>query len=270
MHRELEILCDAVKQAGQRVLHLAKEGFETYRKKDRSPVTSADLEANRILQEALMGHFPEDGWLSEESPDNSERLGKKRVWVVDPIDGTKHFMKGIPQYAISVALVENERLIVGVVYNPATQELFSSTRGSGLCLNGTPIQGDHPIGERLSILLNPSRLEKGEFEAYERHATCHPMGSIAYTLALVAAGKADGTLNFDSLHEWDIAAGVLLVQEAGGIAMDSHKKPMSFNQPNTEVHGVIAARPGARESIEFLMNTVAIEEATKKQAGDSS
>ena len=78
------------------------------------------------------------------------------------------------------------------------------------------------------------------------------------------------TGQFVCLHEWDIAAGVLLVQEAGGVAMDSHKRPMSFNQPKTEVHGVIAARPGARESIEFLMNTMAIEEATQKQAGESS
>ena len=254
MHRELEILCEAVKQAGQRVLHLAKEGFETYRKKDRSPVTSADLEANRILQEALMGHFPEDGWLSEESPDNSERLGKKRVWVVDPIDGTKHFMKGIPQYAISVALVEGSQPVLAAVYNPATEELFSAIRGNGLHLNEEPVHVNQPVSERLKILLNPSRLAKGEFKEYADTADLQPMGSIAYSMALVAAGKADGTINVDPLHEWDVVAGWLLVQEGRGTVTDYKGMPIFYNQAEPLVHGILAARCGTQQPFEALIS----------------
>ena len=165
MHRELEILCDAVKQAGERVLHLAKEGFETYRKKDRSPVTSADLEANRILQEALMGHFPEDGWLSEESPDNSERLGKKRVWVVDPIDGTKHFMKGIPQYAISVALVENERLIVEAVQSAGITNAIAAMGRPTCAVLPEALQSDR-VTISLGCIGNRVYTGLGDDEAY--------------------------------------------------------------------------------------------------------
>ena len=171
MKTELEVVLEAVHRAGTRVLQLAEQGFETHQKADHSPVTSADLAANDILRETLMNHFPNDGWMSEENPDTPERLKKSRVWIIDPIDGTSYFIKGVPQYSISVALAENHQPILGVVYNPATEELFSAEKGKGLYLNGKPVGVDQGANERLTILVNPSRLDRHEFTLFKDHAT---------------------------------------------------------------------------------------------------
>lgn len=240
-NHELEVLQQAVRQAGQQALKLAAEGFETHIKKDRSPVTTADLAVNQILRERLLTTFPHDAWLSEETPDDPRRLENKRVWVIDPIDGTKYFMRGVPQYAISVALVESRQPAVAAVYNPATDELFSAVRGMGAWLNGQPIHVTPARNGRPVILVNPPALERGVFRAIEAAAECRPMGSIAYTLALVAAGRADATLNLDGLNEWDVAGGVLLIEEAGGAVMDRNGSPMSFNQAKTTIRGILAA-----------------------------
>lgn len=252
MHKELEIVVDAVQRAGTRVMQLARDGFETHRKADHSPVTSADLAVNDILQESLLNDFPHDGWMSEESPDTPDRLHTSRVWVIDPIDGTSYFIKGIPQFSISVALVEQQRPILGVVYNPATEELFSAIEGQGLYLNGESVHINPSIQEPLEILVNPSRLDRNELTTYKNHGTLQPMGSIAYSLALVAIGRADGTINFDRLHEWDIAAGALLVQEGGGTYTDFNGKPIHFNQTDPSVHGVLATRYGAQDAFKSL------------------
>jgi myo-inositol-1(or 4)-monophosphatase len=249
MQRELEMLQDTVRRAGQRVLQLAQDGFDTHIKQDRSPVTSADLEVGRLLRQDLLGAFPDDGWLSEEDPDDPQRLDKKRIWVVDPIDGTKYFMKGVPQYTISVALVKASRPVTAVVYNPATKQLFSAVRSSGAWLNGHRIRVRNPH-TRPSILVSPPAWERGRFRTLEAAAECRPIGSIAYTLALIAAGQADGTLNMDRLNEWDVAAGVLLVEEAGGIALDSKGNQLRFNQPQTAIQGIIAAPIGLKDRME--------------------
>lgn len=253
MNHELDIVLAAVKKAGARALQLAKDGFDVQRKADHSPVTSADLAVNDILKESLMCHFPNDGWMSEESPDTPERLQRSRVWIIDPIDGTSYFVKGIPQYSISVALVKDQQPILGVVYNPATDEMFSALAGQGLYLNGEPVPPNPSTKVPLTILVNPSRLGRKEFKTLESHATLQPMGSIAYSLALVAAGKADGAINFDRLHEWDIAAGWLLVKEGQGFVADSSNNSLPFNQPDPVSLGVLAARPGVRESFDALV-----------------
>jgi myo-inositol-1(or 4)-monophosphatase len=254
MKHELEVLREAARNAGRRVLQLARDGFETHIKKDRSPVTSADLEVNRILHDTLTTAFPYDGWLSEETPDDAQRPAKKRVWIIDPIDGTKYFMRGIPQYAISAALVDDGQPVVAIVYNPATDELFSAARGSGAWLNGQRIavsQGRE--GQRPVVLVNPAALERGKLTYFEASAELRPMGSIAYTLALVAAGRADATLNLDRLNEWDVVAGVLLVEQAGGHAVNAHGLPLLFNQPKTSFHGVIAGAAGPMAEIKTMV-----------------
>ena len=253
MNHELEILYHAVKQAGQEVMRMAEEGFETHEKDDGSPVTSADLAVNRILQDNLLRNFPQDGWLSEENADDHIRLERNRVWVVDPIDGTKYFMRNIPQFSISVALVTANTPVLGVVYNPATEELFSAIAGQGLLFNGKPAGVTKPVPPRLRILANPSRISQGQLKPYAQWADIHPMGSIAYSLALVAAGRADGTINFDLLHEWDVAAGWLLVQEGGGLSTDAEGQTIRFNQENPILPGILAARKGVKETFASLI-----------------
>jgi myo-inositol-1(or 4)-monophosphatase len=257
MQDQLEVLVRAVRRAGEQVLRLAAHGFETHIKKDRSPVTTADLAVNDILRDALLGAFPEDGWLSEESQDDLARLEKKRVWVVDPIDGTKYFMRSIPQYSISVALVEAQAPVVAVVYNPMRDELYSALAGTGTRMNGRRVSVTSASAPRPVILVSPPGFERGAFRRLEPHAECRPMGSIAYTLALVAAGAADATLNADGLNEWDVAAGVLLVREAGGAVVDGAGNPLVFNKPKTSVRGIVAASPERLQDIAGLASLLA-------------
>jgi myo-inositol-1(or 4)-monophosphatase len=256
MDEVLDLLESTARLAGHRVLEMGRAGFETYTKRDHSPVTSADLEANRILSERLLGAFPEDGWLSEETQDDHARLAKKRVWVIDPIDGTAYFMAGIPEYTISVALVEDQQPCLGVIYNPARDELFSARHGKGLRLNGSPLPraaaAGNGTGESAVLLVSPPAYRKGRFRAIQARATVRPMGSIAYTLGLIAAGQGDGTINTSLLHEWDIAAGVLLMREAGGTVTGLDGNALSFNQPHPVVQGILAAVPGAYERLRHL------------------
>jgi myo-inositol-1(or 4)-monophosphatase len=256
MQHEIDVLEESVRRAGQHVLRLAKNGFETHIKKDRSPVTTADLAVNAILRDALLSAFPEDGWLSEESPDDTARLEKKRVWVVDPIDGTKYFMRSIPQYSISVALVEAQAPVAAVVYNPARDEMFSAVAGGGTRMNGRRVSVTSSESGRPVILVSPPGFERGAFRRLEPHADCRPMGSIAYTLALVAAGAANATLNVDGLNEWDVAAGVLLVREAGGTVVDRAGNALLFNKPKTSVRGIVAAAPDGLEKILSLASLI--------------
>ncbi|MGH7183476.1 MAG: inositol monophosphatase family protein, partial [Nitrospiraceae bacterium] len=136
MERELTLLVEAIRKAGWKVGELVRNGFEVQTKPDRSPVTTVDLEVNRILYEMQRREFPLDGWLSEESPDDPARLARQRVWIVDPIDGTKALVKALPEYCISAALVERGVPVVAAILNPSTDELFTAVRDGGLFLNG--------------------------------------------------------------------------------------------------------------------------------------
>ena len=139
MERELATLVESIHTAGAKVRELVRTGFDVQKKSDRSPVTTVDHEVNHILHEMQRREFPLDGWLSEESPDDPARLANQRVWIVDPIDGTKALVNRIPEFCISAALIERGAPIVAAILNPSTEELFTAVRGGGLFLNGTRI-----------------------------------------------------------------------------------------------------------------------------------
>ncbi|MBA5866783.1 MAG: 3'(2'),5'-bisphosphate nucleotidase CysQ [Nitrospira sp. CR1.3] len=240
MERELRLLVESVREAGARALELARSGFEVKTKKDRSPVTTADLEVDRILHEMQQTHFPEDGWLSEESPDDLGRLDRERVWIVDPIDGTRAFVNKLQEFCISAALVEKGAPLAAVIFNPSTGELFSAIRGQGLLVNGAPAA--EPRSHECSplVLANPRELQSGRWAVLDGTARCRPMHSIANALALVAAGRVQATITAEPENEWDIAAGVLLIQEAGGTITDADGNPFRFNRPKPVFRGVVA------------------------------
>lgn len=240
MGNEASILEQAMRRAGSEIRKIAAAGFETQYKSNQDPLTTADLAANEVLKGMLTEAFPSYGWLSEETVDNRDRLNADRVWVVDPIDGTKEFVQGIPEFSISVALVDHGEPILGAVYNPSTDEYFQAIRGAGASLNGSSLIKERPVAGRLSILGSRSEMKRGEFKEFEEDFDIRAVGSIAYKLALVAAGKADATFSLGPKNEWDIAAGVLLVEEAGGTAVDKGFARFVFNQPNTLVSGIIA------------------------------
>jgi myo-inositol-1(or 4)-monophosphatase len=149
---EGDVLIDVIRKAGLEALRFVVDGFETIQKPDHSPVTSADLAVNQVLQSCLTSAFPQDGWLSEESPDSLDRLQKRRVWVVDPIDGTKAFISGEPEFCISVALIELGQPVVAGIFNPSTDELFTATRGAGLSLNGKSVPLQNTCGDRKPVV----------------------------------------------------------------------------------------------------------------------
>jgi myo-inositol-1(or 4)-monophosphatase len=242
----------AARDAGRAVMGLFRGKFDVHEKSKNNPVTSADLEANRIIRECVQNNFPQDGWLSEEDSDHPDRLGLSRVWVVDPIDGTKEFIEGVPQFAISIALVVDGRPKVSVVFNPAEGCFYKAVAGQGAYLNDAPIH----VSQRAAIAgadLLVSRSEpKKRFQVFVDRCAIRPVGSIAYRLAKVAGGDGDGTLTFRTIAEWDICAGVLMVEEAGGKAVDGDGKLLEFNRHPAKHKGVVAANPGLTGDLQAL------------------
>jgi myo-inositol-1(or 4)-monophosphatase len=240
MDKALTILIDAVREAGNVIADMRKHGVNVSIKDNNDVVTQADLRANQILKSILTTAYPEDGWLSEESVDDVSRMRCQRVWVVDPIDGTREYAEGVPEYAVSVALVENCTPVLACVFNPETNEMFSARLGDGTFLNGKRVQCKQSCQEQLVLLASRSEFKRGEWARFGGEAV-QPVGSIAYKLALVAAGFADATFSLGPKSEWDIAAGVLLVSESGGIVTDKTRNTFLFNQQGTIVNGIIAS-----------------------------
>jgi myo-inositol-1(or 4)-monophosphatase len=265
MERELAHLIPAIKKAGERARELAQKGFEVQTKKDRSPVTTADLEVNRIIREMQQTQFPDDGWLSEESPDDAARLKKARVWIVDPIDGTKAYVNKLPEYCISVGLIEAGMPVLAAIFNPSTDELFTAVLGDGLRLNGRPLTPAAPLGERSEIMVSPWEYRGGRWADLDGRIECRPMLSIAHALALVAAGRAQATLTIEPENEWDLAAGVLLVQESGGTVADAEGRPFVFNQAIPRFRGVLAVSATAGGDLRPFLQTHADRARLKKK-----
>jgi myo-inositol-1(or 4)-monophosphatase len=220
----------------------------------RGPVTEADRASNRVLREILLREG--EGWLSEETVDDLARLKEERVWVVDPLDGTLEFVAGIPEWCISVAMVENGRAVAGGICNPATKEIFLGSLETGVTYNGQPAQTSARASlEGAVVLASRSELKRGEWESFRgRDFEIRPMGSVAYKFALVAAGRADATWTLTPKNEWDVAAGVALVESAGGFAQVLGKTSIVFNNPSPLLPGLIASGPSLREGILSLLD----------------
>jgi myo-inositol-1(or 4)-monophosphatase len=218
-------------------------------KPGEGPVTEADRVANDALRKVLI--HDGEGWLSEESVDDKQRLRKERVWVVDPLDGTREFVAGIPEWCVSVALVEHGRAVAGGVCNPAKGELILGSLATGVKLNGKAARASER--ESLAgalVLASRSEVKRGEWDRFRSAPfTIRPLGSVAYKLALVAAGVADATWTLVPKHEWDVAAGVALVEAAGGFARDLRSAPVEFNSVSALFSGLVAGGPRLREPI---------------------
>jgi myo-inositol-1(or 4)-monophosphatase len=238
------LLNEAVRAAGELALSFFGSGMTGRQKADATPVSDADLAVDRMLHERLIGERPDYGWLSEESADHPSRLDAARLWIVDPIDGTRAFLAGTPEWTIAAALVEHGQPVLGAVFNPATGEMFTARRGGGAWLNGAPIS----VTTREEIAGCRMIATKGFFK-HKIWIAPWPatetiwVNSIAYRLALIAAGRADATLSLTGKSEWDIAAAALLVEEAGGRVTDAAGTPLAYNQPSPRINGLVAAAP---------------------------
>ncbi len=191
-----------------------------------------------------MGERPNYGWLSEESEDNAQRLDRNRIWVVDPIDGTNSYLNGIPEFAVSVALIENGEVLAGAIFNPAQNEMFDATKGGGAYLNNKQISvTGRSTFSNLQILASRSEYDESGWPECFNPRNVRAMSSIAYKLALVAAGRFDATASAWPKADWDICAGCLLVSEAGGTITSIGGKTMTFNRKRP-VHPTCLASNG--------------------------
>ena len=242
LKRELTLAKKAARVAGEILRgHWRRGGYEIGSKGIDNPVTAADLEADRALKKLLHDPFPEYGWLSEETVDNDARLKCRRVWIVDPLDGTKEFINGIPEFSVAIALVEDGVPILGVTYNPIKREMYWAARGVGCHLNAHRV---HVTRTRTlkgaTVLASRSETARGEWQVFHGMLKVSPTGSVAYKLALVAAGKGDATFTRSPKSEWDIASGAALIIEAGGVITDIKGREIRFNQPSVKLEGLIA------------------------------
>jgi myo-inositol-1(or 4)-monophosphatase len=253
--RELEAARTAAIVAGEILKRYYRDrDFKVDQKGKDNPVTTADFEADHKLKELLHNGFPGYGWLSEETADDGARTRHERVWIVDPLDGTKEFIKGIPEFVVAIALAERGVPVVGVTYNPIRNELFSSARGAGVSLNGQRVAVTLR-GSLLNatVLASRSETSRGEWKAYEGKVKIDPIGSVAYKLALVAAGRADATFTLTPKSEWDVASGTALVIEAGGRVTDLDGKEIRFNQASVKLKGFVASNGLIHDELERML-----------------
>jgi len=240
----------AALEASREVLNRFTPGaIETEYKVGHDPVTEADRAVNEVLRKILLR--PGEGWLSEETIDDFARLDKPRVWVVDPLDGTREFVQGISEFCVSIAMVENGIPVAGGICNPATDELILGSRESGVTYNGKPAQpSQRKELHGALVLASRSEVNRGEWKQFESaEFEIRPMGSVAYKLGLVAAGRADLTFTLVPKHEWDVAAGAALVESAGGWVLKLDNSPLLCNQKNPLISGLLAGGPFLREPL---------------------
>ena len=241
--REVTHARAAVLEAGRIAMRHFRRPHASWEKGPGQLVTEADLAVDRFLKGALC--VGGDGWLSEETEDDRARLTSRRVWVVDPIDGTRSFADGVAEFTVCVALLQSNRPLLGFVYNPATEELFEAVQGRGANRNGEPMRAS-AVASLADAHIVASRFEsrRRNFAALVPTAALSSLGSLAYKLALVAAGRYDGYLSWRRTHDWDIAAAVLLLEESGARIADASGDPIHLNQPEPVHPGILAAGAG--------------------------
>ncbi|MFC1581748.1 3'(2'),5'-bisphosphate nucleotidase CysQ [Candidatus Neomarinimicrobiota bacterium] len=257
MKNELNVATAAAKKAGEIILQYYKSKYEIRDKSFHNPVTTADHASDAYLKQTLCDNFPDYGWLSEETVDSYERLEKSHIWVVDPLDGTKEFIEGVPHFVISIALVEQHEPILGILYNPVTDELFTAVKNKGAFFNGEQIHCSLKSNLKdMTILNSRSETRRGLWDPFmNEFKELRAVGSVAYKLGLTAAGEADIFASLRPKNEWDICAGHCIVREAGGELKTIFGKPVQYNQKTTLIEpGITAGAIGALNTILNLFN----------------
>ncbi|WP_424951833.1 3'(2'),5'-bisphosphate nucleotidase CysQ [Deinococcus sp.] len=230
------------RQAAELLLHHRRTGFQTEHKTSADdPVTVADREASELIVAGLRAAFPGDGILSEELLDTAERLSHERVWIIDPIDGTSEYVKGSPDYCVSIGLSVNGEALLGVVLAPEGDELFSGVVGEGVWKNGVRA-GFSNRPAPYSVIAVSDTEHARELNRYPLPSMV-PSGSIALKMARIAAGEADATFTMSPRSEWDIAAGMALIAAAGGVSTRRDGTRIVLNSPRPHIlRGILAGR----------------------------
>ena len=247
---DLRLLEETAREAGAIALRYYGGDYKRWSKDGGSPVTEADLAVNKFLCDSLTAARPDYGWLSEESADDPARLGKTKVFVIDPIDGTIAFLKNRPHFTICAAVVSGGRPCCGVVYNPASGELYAAETGSGATRNGAAIHVS-ARGELEGAAMLGSRVELAAAPWPPMHV--QNRNSVAYRLVLVADGSADASVSLSCKRDWDLAAADIIVSEAGGRLTDAQGATLIYNRPVTLQPSLAAANPALHAQIVSLL-----------------
>ncbi|RZF64863.1 3'(2'),5'-bisphosphate nucleotidase CysQ [Sphingomonas populi] len=232
-------IADIAAEAGALAMARWQTDFARWEKSPGNPVSDIDLEVNALLHARLSALDPEAGWLSEETADSAARLSCSRLWVVDPIDGTRDYLRGRPGWSVSVALIENGMPLIGVLDAPARGEVWLATRGGGALRNGAALQASDRT-ELVGARVPTDALPKADRDL----VIVDKPNSIALRIAMVAAGEADLVATARWGNEWDIAAAALIATEAGAIITDALCGALAFNTEAAEAFGILATAPG--------------------------
>ena len=244
-HDDLKLLTGAALEAGEIAMGYARDGAQAWDKpEDAGPVTEADLAVNRLLQDRLCTARPDYGWLSEETEDNPARLHCDRVFIIDPIDGTRSFVEGSHTWAHSLAVAEHGIVTAAVVYLPLRKLLYCAASGQGATLNGAPLKvADRAEVRGAAVLATRPVLEAKHWKGPVPEFVRSHRPSLAYRLSIVAQGRFDAMLTLRPAWEWDIAAGDLILREAGAVISDRKADALRYNNAHPQLNGVIAANP---------------------------
>ena len=241
---DLDLLRDAAREAGEMALKRREAGLKVRAKPGGSPVTDADEAVDAWLRETLTAARPDHGWLSEETPDSSERLSRRRIIIADPIDGTVAYMKRRPWWSVALAVVEDGEPVAAVIHVPALNETFEATAGGGARLTGQAVQAsdvtrldDAAVLADARLLEGPQWPEPWPAMRFERR------NSLAYRMALVGAGAFDAAIALTPKWDWDVAAGALIATEAEAKVSDHHGRPWRFNRPDPRQASLVCAAP---------------------------
>lgn len=245
MSADLDLLRETAHEAGRLALRLQESGLDFHRKADGSPVSNADLAADALIKQRLTAARPDYAWLSEETADDSSRLTARRLFVVDPIDGTAAFIRGRPWWSVSVAVVEDGRPLCGVIYAPGLEETYEAERGGGARLNGAPVRASACGALEACAMLGPAGgFADGEGMEPWPDMRVENRNSVALRMALVAAGTFDAAVALTPKQDWDIAAGIVIAEEAGAVVTDHTGAPLMLNRVSVRHPSLVVAGPG--------------------------
>ncbi len=241
---DLDLLTDAARRSGQIAAGYFGQAPEVWDKPDDAgPVTAADLAVNMMLKDALLMARPDYGWLSEETEDDNARLDSETIFCIDPIDGTRAFINGTKDWAHSLAIINKGEVTAAAVYVPMRDLMFTATKGGGAHLNGNPIMPNTNTDIDAATVLTHKANCDGRFWKSGTFPDVKTAfrSSLAYRLCLVAEGKFDAMLTLRPTWEWDVAAGTLILSEAGGTVSTQRGDPARFNNPHPQLDGLVAA-----------------------------
>lgn len=239
---ELDLLVEAAEAAGRIALGAFRGDYESWEKPGEGPVTAADLAVDRMLRAELTAARPDYGWLSEESRGALALDGCERIFIVDPIDGTRAFMAGQEGWGTALAVAERGRVIAGVMHLPARGETYAAALGQGATLGGRPIRASARGGLKgARALISSAQMKPELWPGGPPPVARHFRPSLAWRLCLVAAGVFDLMVTLRDAWEWDIAAGSLIATEAGALVTDREGRALEFSRHPARAAGVIAA-----------------------------